>query len=185
MKRFGRNLLSGVTVLSLLWALLGAVSWVRSYWREESIAVARSNGCNFHCISATNGRVAYWSVSGDLYALFPQIPRGFSYHSTVSHAVPPLEHAVLGLSWMRDVTPDEWGMLRTYISIPHAYLFALFAAIPATRFCRWFYRRRRMLPGHCFRCGYDLRATPDRCPECGTVPNNSKLPTAKKAGGRI
>jgi hypothetical protein len=40
-------------------------------------------------------------------------------------------------------------------------------------------RRQRFAANRCLSCGYDLRATPERCPECGTPASLSAVPRRK------
>ena len=50
-------------------------------------------------------------------------------------------------------------------AVPHWLFALLFAVLPLVwGIKRW---RSRVPPGHCKRCGYDLRASEERCPECG------------------
>ena len=53
------------------------------------------------------------------------------------------------------------------VGIPH-WLVALAGAIAPVAWLRRARWRRRIAKGLCPKCGYDLRATLDRCPECGT-----------------
>jgi hypothetical protein len=61
------------------------------------------------------------------------------------------------------VIDGEWDLL-----IPDYALAVLFAATPLLWVASALRRNRRSAKGCCIQCGYDRRATPDRCPECGT-----------------
>jgi hypothetical protein len=66
---------------------------------------------------------------------------------------------------------DEPGyyMLHRYVQFDFRAVAAMSAALPTLwvtlKLRRWF----RSKPGCCIHCGYDLRASKDRCPECGAA----------------
>ena len=71
-----------------------------------------------------------------------------------------------GIRWHNLVFGVPWWPIPTYfLARP---MFRAFCRIDEDRL------RPKHRPGpltHCAVCGYDMRATPNRCPECGTVPS--------------
>jgi hypothetical protein len=81
----------------------------------------------------------------------------------------------------RERIRDQWHRRLdiTLVSVAHWKLAALLAVLPCVHLFASIrgvlQRRSRRRVGLCPRCGYDLRATPDRCPECGTPAKRSRV----------
>ena len=88
------------------------------------------------------------------------------------HLAPQSVTALTALALLLCATLCALGLEKHY-PIPVGSLLALSIAgwVGAASYQ---YRQRRVLEqrlaaGRCAACGYDLRATPGRCPECGTT----------------
>ena len=71
---------------------------------------------------------------------------------------------------MRDGTSAEFGYRVDAWGVTHWSI----AAVLLLAWCLVMRRALRVADkGSCPSCGYDLRASPDRCPECGALPQRA------------
>jgi hypothetical protein len=197
------RLFSILACVSLLLCAATAALWVRSHWRLDIwLNDSRPNGPhwytrNFEAISQ-NGEI---QVSCSWNRPLTAVSHGWMYrdgpaaHSDVmtnywQRHFPVWGHVGIVIKWERLTNADDQAFPSTAnlppglditIYLRYWLLTLVFAISPMIELQRLLSRRKqtlRQLRNHCANCGYDLRATPDRCPECGTVP-----PSRKSTGG--
>jgi hypothetical protein len=172
--RLLRWFLRFMTTVSLSLCILFTALWIRSYWKADFFF--RVSEVNWTHFTSSRGKIeVYWKTS-NVRRFGPQK----LYHAARSpydlklawkdvypaQAAPP-RGIILGygaMTWHSD-TSIIWEVL-----LPDALPVLLLAMAPAASLLRWNRRRlkgQRMRLGLCLHCGYDLRASPERCPECG------------------
>jgi hypothetical protein len=164
MKRPARYVFALCSVISLPLCLTVCALWVRSYWVGDGcVWKPATDADTYYSTYLARGRWRFdrghWRThEADFY-------RDVSAPDYIEADAGALGFAV---EFLTDDTPERH--LRTVFPMwAPAALSAVLPAIGLTSYAR---RRRtltRRAAGLCPACGYDLRASPARCPECGIV----------------
>jgi hypothetical protein len=165
------------TVGSTLSLLLGAavlVMWVRSYWRFEEFGHVSGQSESYRWAASSSRGVVQLrtaqeqSIERGWYAYSMPYPR--DQHGGWVDARPVFGFALFAYrTQVPTGTPGSfWTFSGEVLMFPWWCLAALFSVVPlALVRRRWKAHPPRWQP-HLCHCGYDLRASRDRCPECGT-----------------
>ena len=149
---FRRRAFTILSVISLILCLATLVLGARSYWRYDAIKRFSSRDSYLWQLISVRGRIELERV-GPFQAIHGGTPAR-------NRPGPKLQYQ-LNMTYR---APAD----VTLFAIPHWSLAVLFAIVPAFYLHAAVRSRRRRRIGLCPTCGYDLRATPERCPECGT-----------------
>ena len=76
----------------------------------------------------------------------------------------PPAHAILGFHYLKNKN-------SSILWLPDYAVMIALAVLPGVRLRPLWRKARRRRHGLCIVCGYDLRASAERCPECGTAIN--------------
>jgi hypothetical protein len=110
--------------------------------------------------SAGNGRLYFGVMTPPGHtARVMRVRSGFGYADVAAATEMPGGFEYVGV--IRELIAPMWAVL------------ALSIVTPAAWFVRTMQSGRARKLGLCASCGYDLRATPDRCPECGAIASHA------------
>lgn len=193
-----RNIILAVCALILCASLL---LWWRSHWTADGIQWRAGDRVHLLISNGGRLAYVTSSVPQGVTAklkLYQSVPRSqaspFAGVAFVSGDWPYNAKRWAGFEWTGKVipvkvpppktAPFENAMLQRYIDIFYEtyaprliavpwWFIAAMASIPLLMFLASYRKTLRHLrTGQCAMCGYDLRATPDRCPECGAIPSS-------------
>src|SRR5688500_16555317 len=151
--------------LSLVLLLVVLTLWVASYFRGDQLNHrSHAPGLNEQRQLSLTTMWGSLSLSRSGWSASAPHENGFS-HSRRHHRPGYDMEGTFGFSYRRITAPGRW---LWEIRVP-IWPLALLLAIPPTLSLKRHLRSRRdAATGRCAQCGYDLRPSHTRCPECGT-----------------